>query len=173
MKLILLSGQSISNKEWIESVSNKLQSKYPNTHIQQYSHWNTKEKYADIEKETKELINNIKNTKEEYCIFAKSIGTIIALNTLKEIKHKPKFCIFLGIPLNLSKELGYDIKKLSFNTSFPIKIFQKENDSFGKYEDLKYLERENVKIFKYENTKEENNNHNYSNLEYILEIFKC
>ena len=39
MRVILLPGQHISNKEWIENVEKKFQEKFTNTKISYYDHW--------------------------------------------------------------------------------------------------------------------------------------
>ena len=87
MKIILLSGQSLSNKDWIEEVNKTLKVNSYDTEVMYYSHWERGEGKADVEKETERLIQLINSLSEDYFIFAKSIGTVIFFNSIKRLRQ--------------------------------------------------------------------------------------
>jgi len=170
MRIILLSGQNISNKEWIEDVEKKFQEKFTNTRISYYDHWEKGKEKADIELETKKFLDIVNSSDEEYILFAKSIGSIIFLNSLKDLKKKPKGVLIVGTAYNLGKKLNYDFADLAKYTSYPVNIYQKEFDPAGFYTEVMNISGDNVVVNKYECVREENNNHRYENYDYLLEL---
>lgn len=170
MRIILLSGQNISNKEWIENVEKKFQEKFFNTQISYYTHWEKEEKEADIELETKKFLDIVNSSDEEYILFAKSIGSIIFLNSLKDLEKKPKGVLIVGMAYNLGKKLNYDFTDLEKYTSYPVNVYQKEFDPAGFYDKVRNVSGGNVTVNKYECVGEENDNHRYENYDYLLEL---
>ncbi len=165
MKTILLSGQSLENKEWIEQVQSSFKSKYSDTSVMYYEHWSRGEGKADVSLETDRFLNLVNSTSEEYILFAKSIGSVIFLNSLKRLTKYPKKVILVGVPLYMAKESGYDFSNLKNIVKFPVNIYQKKNDPYCSYTDLKTIEGGNVVVNEYKCINEEEDNHNYSNLE--------
>ncbi len=170
MRIILLSGQNISNKEWIENVEKKFQEKFFNTKISYYTHWEKDEKEADIELETKKFLDIVNSSDEEYILFAKSIGSIIFLNSLKDLEKKPKGVLIVGMAYNLGKKLNYDFTDLEKYTSYPVNIYQKEFDPKGYYEDIMNINGGNISVNQYECVGEDNDNHSYENYDYLLRL---
>ena len=170
MRIILLSGQNISNKEWIENVEKKFQEKYSNTKISYYDHWEKGKEKADIELETKKFLDIVNSSDEEYILFAKSIGSIIFFNSLKDLVKKPKGVLIVGMAYNLGKKLNYDFTDLEKYTSYPVNVYQKEFDPAGFYDEVRNVNGGNVTVNKYECIGEENNNHRYENYDYLLEL---
>lgn len=170
MRIILLSGQNISNKEWIENVEKKFQEKFTNTKISYYDHWEKRKEKADIELETKKFLDIVNSSDEEYILFAKSIGSIIFFNSLKDLVKKPKGVLIVGMAYNLGKKLNYDFTDLEKYTSYPVNVYQKEFDPAGSYTEVMNISGDNVVVNKYECIGEENNNHRYENYDYLLEL---
>ena len=170
MRVILLPGQHISNKEWIENVEKKFQEKFTNTKISYYDHWEKGEERTDIELETKKFLDIVNSSDEEYILFAKSIGSIIFFNSLKDLVKKPKGVLIVGIAYNLAKELNYDFTNLKEYISYPVNIYQKEFDPAGYYADIMSIDGGNITVNQYECVGEENNNHSYENYDYLLEL---
>ncbi len=173
MKIFLLPGQSIRNKEWIEEVESSVKGIFSDTKIQYYKHWTLGEKQTDIPFETEKFVKLINECKEDYIVFAKSIGSLILLNSLKSLKRKPKAVLILGFPYYLVSRLGYDLQGLTEKVNFKIGIYQKEFDTAGTYEEVKTLSNEYVFVNVYECIDEPNDNHRYTNLEYISELLEA
>lgn len=170
MRIILLPGQSISNKEWIENVGKKFQEKFTNTKISYYDHWEKGKEKADIELETKKFLDIVNSSDEEYILFAKSIGSIIFLSSLKDLKKKPKGVLIVGTAYNLGKKLNCDFADLQKYASCPVHVYQKEFDPAGFYDEVRNVNGGNVTVNKYECIGEEDNNHRYENYDYLLEL---
>src|SRR5574340_1376855 len=94
MNLLLLSGESVSNKPWIESVAQTLGSLGP-TKILYYDHWENGQESIDFEKEYAKLPALVEGL-DEYVIFAKSIGTALVAKGISEEILNPSKCIFVG-----------------------------------------------------------------------------
>ena len=172
MKIFLLAGQSIENKKWIEEVEREFKKEFPKTEILHYEHWNTGKKETNIEKETETFLNSVNTFNEEYCVFAKSIGTVIFLNSIDRLKKKPKGVLMVGLAYHLAEMKGYDFKLLKEKADFKINIFQKELDPAGFLKEIKKLSGNMVEVKEYECVNEEKDNHHYVNTKYLLELMK-
>ncbi len=172
MKIFLLPGQSISNKEWIEGVEKKSKEIFSETEVLYYEHWSLGGKDTNIALETEKLVKLVNSYTDDYIVFTKSIGSLVFLNSFKFLKRKPKAVLMLGFPYYLAKNLNFDLKSLLNKIDFRVNIYQKENDTAGKYEEVKQFSNEFVTIEKYVSAGEPNDNHSYGNLEYISELFK-
>ena len=170
MRIILLAGQHISNKDWIEKVEKKFQEKYPNTKISYYAHWEKGEQNTDVELETKKFLDIVNSSDEEYILFAKSIGSIIFFNSLKDLVKKPKGVLIVGLAYNFAKESNYDFTEFKKYISYPVNVYQKELDPAGFYNDVMNINGEGITVNQYECVNEENNNHSYENYDYILRL---
>ena len=121
MNLILLAGNSIDNREWIEEVESVLKPLFYSTQIQYYDHWQSGEELIDLDKEIKKLTETTKS-KKQYIIFAKSAGGLITLKAIYQRKISPSRCIFVGIPINWAKKYGFDIAKWFKDFNIPLII---------------------------------------------------
>jgi len=168
MQLILLSGQSFSNKSWIEGLQRAFSQKYPDTEALQYSHWEHGGEIADVELETQKFTRHIDGLTEDYSLFAKSIGCVIFLNSLPILTRKPQKVTLIGVPNRLATEKGYDFTKLKTLVTFPVSIFQKRFDPQCSLEELPEIAGGQVSVNEYECIGEENNNHHYANTDTLL-----
>lgn len=172
MKVFLLPGQSISNKEWIEGVEKKFKEISSDTEVLYYEHWSLGEKDTNISLETEKLVKLVNSYTDDYIVFTKSIGSLVFLNSFKDLKRKPKVVLMLGFPYYLAKELDFDLKSLFNKIDFKVNIYQKEYDTAGKYEEVKPFSNEYVTVEKYVSAGEPNDNHSYVNLENISKLLK-
>lgn len=172
MKIFLLPGQSIYNKEWIEEVEREFKNITFDTEVLYYEHWSLGEKDTNIALETEKLVKLVNSYTDDYIVFTKSIGSLVFLNSFKVLKRKPKAVLMLGFPYYLSKELDFDLRDLFSKFDFKVSIYQKEEDTAGKYEDIKPFSNEYVTVEKYVGAGEPNDNHSYVNLEYISKLLK-
>ncbi len=172
MRIFLLAGQSIENREWIEGVEKEFKKEFQDTEILYYEHWNTGEKEIDVKKEVERFLNSVNNFEGQYLVFAKSFGTIIFLNSLDKLKNKPKGVLMVGLCFRLALMKNYDFEILKEKADFKIKIFQKELDPAGFLKEIKKLSGGMVKVEEYKCFNEEKDNHYYANTEYLLKLMK-
>lgn len=170
MHIIYLAGNSLNNKTWIEKVKSEFDS-FSTGEILYYDHWQTGEKNLDFEIETRKLTELVKD-KDEYFVFAKSIGSILVLKSIYEKIISPKKMIICGHPYNLAKELGFPINNYLKSLTTPTIFIQNEFDPLFNYLDLEKVLKENnpadyqlVKI-------SDNNTHNYEDYERLVELTK-
>ncbi|MBI2357035.1 hypothetical protein HYV12_03240 [Candidatus Dojkabacteria bacterium] len=170
MKVILLSGQSLNNRSWIEEVGVSLKSHGLTPDVIHYSHWDIGGNSADVEKETEKLVELVGGINGDYCIFAKSIGSVITFNSVSKLSNLPKFAVMVGVPLNTAKESGYNLNELSLKVNFPVWIYQKRSDPYCSFTDLKAIEGGVIVVKEYECVNEPNNDHHYANMDTIKNI---
>lgn len=77
MHIIYLAGGSVRNKDWIEKVKSEFD-KFSDGQIFYYSHWDTDDKNLNFEIESQKLAELVE-CKDEYFVFAKSIGSILLI----------------------------------------------------------------------------------------------
>jgi len=168
MDLILLPGNSISNKEWTSKVEKELGNLFDSTKINFYEHWKTGEPAININKEVEKL-SALPRENKEFLIFAKSAGCLVTLKALYENKIFPKKCFFVGFPYSWAKNMGFDFDIWFNSTKVPTVFIQNKEDPFMNSADLKkYLlesELQNYKIYEIEG-----NTHDYENLIRIKNI---
>lgn len=166
MNLILLPGNSKSNKEWIDEVRDSLQNLFLSTHVIYYDHWFVDEKKdIDLEVEQRKLVR-IAEDLDEYVIFAKSAGSLLAIKSVREGLIHPKKCIFAGHPVNWARYKEFPIEKWIKDFAVPSLFIQKTSDpSFGFFELSNYLHENNVQEF--ELLEIPGDDHNYEDLELI------
>ena len=135
MKLIILPGNSKSNREWNQKASEVLKSYFPERYIQDYSHWDSDTDILDFEVEAKKLSDNIGT--EECMIFAKSAGSLLAAYCISKNLIKPKKSVFLGLPVLWAKEHGFEIDKWFQGYEVPTVILQNANDPIASFDVMK------------------------------------
>ncbi|MFA4827412.1 MAG: hypothetical protein WC596_04160 [Candidatus Shapirobacteria bacterium] len=104
MNIIYLAGNSLNNKTWIEKVKSEFDIFSTGT-ILNYDHWTNGKKFIDFGAKSKKLAELVK-TQNNYYIFAKSVGAILALKTIYEKATNPQKIILCGHPYLLAKEVG-------------------------------------------------------------------
>jgi len=135
MNLFLLGGNHKSNKEWIEDVEKALRHMFESTKIQYYDHWSEKAASIDFNLEFEKLKSSAEGVKD-LVIFAKSVGTLLALKGLYKGEIAASKCIFVGTPINLAKAYGFDIDIWLQNYLTPTLFIQKKEDPAMSFFDL-------------------------------------
>ncbi len=126
MDLLLLSGESVSNKAWIETVAQTLAPLGP-TKILYYDHWENGQDAIDFAKEYAKLPAFVEGL-SEYVIFAKSIGAVLAARGITEKILTPTKCLFVG-PAWLVGERNFpEFKPWIENFSIPTLFIAKTAD---------------------------------------------
>ena len=167
MKLILLGGNSKSNQKWIEKIENELKDSFDSTEIQYYAHWKNNSPMIDFDIELERLA---KDKKQQYSIFAKSAGILLALKGIKNKIISPEYCIFVGMPINWARENNIDFDSLFENYSIRTVFIQKSEDPVFSSNELQiFLKQKKVKNYVF--VKVKGNNHDYDDVD-IKKIFK-
>jgi len=165
MKLYIAAGNNISNKEWALKVKHSLQELFTSINVLNYDHWKSYLELMDFDYEAKILKVKI-GKEEEFGIFGKSLGVILALKTIREEKINPKFLIFLGIPINFCKENNIEVDSYLQEFSCPTLIIQNDKDPTINSKELEvYFKNKGIK--NYDFVEYQSDTHNYLNLDEI------
>lgn len=170
MHIIYLGGGSVRNKDWIEKVKENFD-KFSTGDILYYNHWQTGEKNLDFNLESPRLLALVKD-KTNYYIFAKSIGSVLALKCIYEKIINPQKLIICGHPYNAAIKAGHPIDDYLKFLSIPTTFIQNEFDPLFSYSELEnILQKNNVK--NYSLIKNPNNHtHDYEDYENLVNIVK-
>jgi len=165
MKIIYLAGNSLNNKSWIERVKTEFD-KFSEGEILNYDHWISGEKSINLENESKKLEELVKD-KNDYYVFAKSIGSVLALKGIYEGYFKPTKMVICGHPFRALPNNDY-LTSLKIPTTF----IQNEFDPVFGFEELEIILKKNDPT-NYQLIKNSNNDtHDYENMEKLAEITK-
>lgn len=167
MNLILLSGNSLKNKAWIEEVEASLKPHFDQTHIQYYKHWESEDAdaFIDLDYEISVLENFAENF-GEYMIFAKSAGSWVTLKALHEKKINPTKLIFTGFAYNYAKNNDFPIDTWMKDLDIPSLYIQKELDPAVPFEKLTQVIKEN-NVQHAHLIEIEGDTHHYENIEQL------
>ncbi|MBI2414347.1 hypothetical protein HYV31_00675 [candidate division WWE3 bacterium] len=169
MDLIILPGNSKQfNEKWLYDSAKTFTDMFDvvTTHI--FKHWQNENEKINLDFESERLIAETKN-KDDYIIYAKSVGVITAIKTIVEKGITPKACIFVGCPFG---EFASEIpefkewfKKYDIYTLF----IQQTNDPFFSYLELEtFIDENGVK--NYELIEIPGDNHAYDNYKEIRQL---
>ncbi len=164
MDLIILPGNSVSNRAWAEAVANQVKGMFETIRVVYYKHWEMGEKTIDFDIEDKELIK-VTQGLSEYVIFAKSAGTILSLRGINEGILKPVKNVFCGFPLKFGRSLNQNVDEWLPKLRIPTVVIQNTEDPVMTYKEMsEYMESVNQKIRAVETG---GNTHDYENYEVI------
>lgn len=136
METIILPGYSSKNRAWAEEAKEKLGSSV----VVNWAHWETDSADSQwLTDETKRVVGLVGD--KQVNILAKSIGTAVAMEVIKQKPELVNKVILCGVPIrdfNPSDENYYEPLKL-FPTD-KVLCIQNENDNHGSYaEAVKFL----------------------------------
>ncbi|MEI6042343.1 MAG: hypothetical protein WCQ00_02130 [bacterium] len=164
MKLIILPGNSKSNREWADKAALAFSNEFEDIYRQYYSHWEGDDADINFEIELDKLVDNLGS--DDYIIFAKSVGIIVTLYGIFRGKIKPKKCVFVGFPINMALKEGFNVTSWLREFKIPTVLIQNSNDPITSFDDLKnYLEplnKTNIELIELEG-----DNHKYDDFELI------
>lgn len=104
-KLIVLSGNSLRNKEWGEQCVEAYKDLFDEAEMLYYNHWESGAEFIDIPAEIEKLNVIVTKTPEaELYVIAKSIGTIVTLVAKQQGVINPVKAVFFGMPLDYATE---------------------------------------------------------------------
>lgn len=144
MDLLLFSGNSLIHKEWIEDVEATLKPLFSRTYIQYYKHWDEQAEVIMLDHELQE-VSKVINEYEDYVIFGKSAGTLLALKGIHQGVLAPEKCVFVGLPVQWGKAHGFKVDDWIYKLTVPTLFIQKSKDPVLSYDDLDaYLDEQEV-----------------------------
>jgi len=167
MNLILLGGNSIDNKKWIENVESCLKPLFQSTTIINYDHWQTGESMINLDKEKEKLAEIAKNL-GEYIIFAKSAGSLVTVKAVFEKLISPQKCIFAGVPLKWARKSNFDVDTWYKDYSIPTIAIQHTNDPLASSKELSEFLTQLSKTVKVEELTDDT--HDYNELDTIKKL---
>ena len=133
--LIVLPGNSPKNEAWGSVCADHFASEFDEVTVQSYTHWQSGEPVIDFEVEKATLAATVEASPEAtWFVFAKSAGTILALEAVAAGIITPKQCVFFGMPLDLAAEDLYSEDWSSLDSfSVPTLAFHNEYDPVAAY----------------------------------------
>lgn len=142
MDLLLLPGESQRNQAWIYQVEEALAPLFGKTLVWPYEHWQRGEERIAFADELSKVIAAAA-TLGPYLIFAKSIGTMLALRGMHDGGLTPQACLFVGLPLRgYVRKSGAPVGQWLTNSSVPVTVAQNDADPSGSFNELKtYLDK--------------------------------
>lgn len=138
MKLFLLPGSDLANKDWAERIRPILGQHADTVQIQNYKHWNTGGS-MNVNQEVASFIETLESYQGPFGVFAKSAGILVALEALAESHEPPSYAIFAGFPLGMAALQDLEVVDLLDTIDFPVLFIQNAYDPTGSAEELRRL----------------------------------
>lgn len=132
MNLVMLSGNSLRNRDWIYEARGHLADQFDDTYIQDYRHWTSGDEWIDLPHELEVLAHQ--NFASDYGVFAKSIGTVLTTLALEQNILAPKFLLFCGLPLGYIEKDYPQFASVLAASNLPLVIVHNTNDTVGSAE---------------------------------------
>lgn len=133
--LLILPGNSIKNRVWGDTCLQSFQEWFDVSIMQEYLHWGTSQTELDLEAELDRLRRMMVDMSDDvkWYIFAKSIGSVLALKAIEGGIISPQKCVFFGMPLNIVTKLYGE--EWSYFTTFnrPALAFHNHADPVADY----------------------------------------
>ena len=133
----MLSGNSLRNRDWIQHTEHQFAGLFDDYYVQNYAHWDSGEEWIDLPHELTVLTEKAPDFSHPYGVFAKSIGTVLALQATQKDIIKPMFMLFCGLPLGYINEKYETFKKDLEAYEGKVVIIHNQHDTVGDAEAVK------------------------------------
>jgi len=132
MNLLILPGNSQSNKPWTVAIEQQLSNYFHEIKIIEYESWQSNDfsKVVDFPVELEKIKKAVADW-DQSCVFAKSVGTALCMKAIHDQILKPQKCVFVGIPLNWLSANNIPIKNWTSTYNAPTIVIQQKNDPFA------------------------------------------
>lgn len=132
MNLLMLPGNSPSNKEWTRKLSELFRPHFTKIKIIEYESWrdNDFSRVINLEQELAKVSEAVRKW-DQYCVFAKSVGTALCVKAVHDKVLKPQKCVFVGIPLNWLSSNNIPVENWIDKYNIPTMVIQQRNDPFA------------------------------------------
>lgn len=129
MQLVMLSGNSLHNQDWVYEARDEVSDLFDSTYVQNYRYWQTNEEWIDLPHELSVLKDQ--HLAGDYGVFAKSIGTVLAVQALDKNIISPKFLLLLGLPLGYITKNYPQFASILTSNSLPVTVIHNTEDVVG------------------------------------------
>ena len=160
MNLIMLSGNSLNNRDWILEAQAQLKTPFQSTFVLDYGHWATGQPNIDLQAELPKLAKAAGNL-EPYGVFAKSIGTVLAVQAIEQGLIKPAFLLFCGIPLGYILSDYPQFGAVLARANLPLTFIHNQNDSVASSSDASQYLQSHLTPDQYHFIETPGNTHDY------------
>jgi hypothetical protein len=136
-KLLVLAGGSKRNETWGEACVESFTGQFDQVSFIRYNHWVTGEANVDFEAEIAKIAATADGAgqEDEWYVFAKSIGSILALKAVAANVISPTKCVFFGMPFSVVLDTVFkDDWALLQNFKIPALAFHNDNDPTALYD---------------------------------------
>lgn len=137
MQLLMFSGNSLRNLDWIYEAREQLRGDFDSAYVQGYAHWTNGDEWIDLPHELSVLEAVSKDFETDYGVFAKSIGTVLATQALERALIKPKFLLLCGLPLGYIDDSYPRMASVLAASQLPITAIHNRHDTVGTAEAAK------------------------------------
>lgn len=133
----MLSGNSLRNRGWILTARRQFYDLFEDMYVQQYRHWTSAGGWIDLDHEIKEL-NSVDEARRLHCgIFAKSIGTVLAVRALENRIVRPDWLLLCGLPYGYIMNSYPEFARILAATELPVAVIHNQHDPVGEAIDVK------------------------------------
>ncbi len=135
--LIVLPGNSSKNKAWGELILEHYTPQFDSLFMLEYDHWASGEANINFAIEEVKLKTHIESLSSdtEIILFAKSAGSLLALQAIHHGVLKPVQVVFFGMPLDLAADKHFkDSWELLSSLNVPTIAFHNVADPTTSYE---------------------------------------
>lgn len=135
MNIVFLGGNSARHEKWVHDMAGVLDKPFDVAVAHDYRHWKTGETWIDMDYELTQVVEKTQGF-EPYVVFAKSIGTMLALRAMHEGRMRPHACVFLGFPLNAAADMNLPVEAWLTSVNVPVYFLHNEHDPYGSASEL-------------------------------------
>lgn len=135
MQMVIFGGNSVKNREWVEAIAKLLAQDGNSVYAHMYSHWQTGEPDINLDRELDSLANN-SALQDDYCIVAKSMGSVLAIKGIYSGVLRPASCIFSGLPLKMINQNTLPVTAWLAALHCPTQFIQNHADPLGTYAEV-------------------------------------
>lgn len=126
--LVLLWGNHLHNKKWIQELNKELLPFYDTTYIHNYRHWDEKKENMEREYEYQQVSEYLKTISWSIILLCKSLWCMLWLRIMAEQNVYIKQAIFIWFPLAWTHMHTFSIEKYLKEITSPILWVQQTND---------------------------------------------
>lgn len=166
----MLPGNSPGNKSWINSIQSALAPHFSQTKILEYDNWLRLDynSIIDLDLELSRLKDLVAGW-GSYMVFAKSVGTALAVKAIRDGILHPQKCVFVGTPVLWARANGIDLDTWINGFALPTLYIQQTLDPFMPSLELaKYLKDQGVEGYTYR--KVTGDDHKYLDISHITNL---
>ena len=135
--LIILPGNSPRNRAWGEACAAHFSKWFDSVWVQEYLHWQSGERWINLAREEERLHVHVAPVAADTAVymFAKSIGSILAVNAIAHGSVTPTGSAFFGMPLDHAVPEVWQGSVAPLTTlTAPTLVFHNDADPTTQYE---------------------------------------